>query len=191
MIQSTKQLTATEKETLYSLWQRNVVDKYKPLSTEDIKKDLRKNAIPAAVLMAQVEGDFNFSNVVRTANFFNLQCVYYYGRKHYDRRGTCGSYIYSDVRYLRSIDDVKKLKEHYTFVGLENNINKPTYNINSYKFKPNSVLILGEEGFGIASEIIDLCDDLVEIVNFGSVRSLNAATAAAIAINTLSDQFRK
>ena len=183
--------TQSKPNDRFSLWQRNVVDKYKHVSTEDIKNDLKLTALPSAVLMSQIEGDFNFSNIIRTSNFFNLQCVYYYGKKHYDRRGTTGTHLYSEVKYLSSFNDVMELKNKYTFVGLENNINYPTVDINKFQFPSNSLIIIGEEQNGIEQQLIELCDQLVEIKNFGSVRSLNAATVAAIAINILSSQHRK
>jgi tRNA G18 (ribose-2'-O)-methylase SpoU len=183
--------TIREEDKPWNLWQRNVVDKYKSISNEEIKRDLKETALPCAVLMAQIEGDFNFSNVVRTSNFFNLECIYYYGRKHFDRRGTTGTHLYSDVKYLTSFSEIKDLKNRYTFVGFENNIDKATININNYKFPNNPLIIIGEEGNGIQPELIELCDQLVEIKNYGSVRSLNAATVAAIAINLLSSQFRR
>lgn len=175
----------------FTLWQRNVIDKFKDISTEDIKTELQKTALPGGCFMNQIEGDFNFSNVIRTANAFNMSKVFYYGKKRFDRRGTMGTHHYTDVQYLSSVDDIKKLKDEYRFVGLENNITKPTIDINRYKFAANSIIIIGEENAGLTNDILDLCDDLVEIPTFGSVRSLNAATAAAIAMNIYSSQIRK
>jgi len=175
----------------WTLWERNVVDEFKNIPTEEIKKILGERALPAAVLMSQLESDFNFSNVIRTSNFFNLKTIFYYGIKNFDRRGSVGTHLYSDVKYLPSFDEIKKLKEQYVFVGLENNIEKNTTDIFNFKWPSNSLIIIGEENKGLSNDIIDLCDFLVEIPNYGSVRSLNAATAAAIAIGLLSSQFRK
>lgn len=173
----------------FSLWQRNVVDKYKPLSNEEIREDLRQTALQSAIMMSQVEGDFNFGNVVRTANFFNLQCVYYWGKKHWDRRSSLGTQNYSDIQYLKSFDEIKQLKERYHFVGLENNIDRKTTNVFNYHFQPNTLIIVGEESVGLSSDMLDLCDDLIEIQNRGSVRSLNVASAAAIAMGILAAQL--
>jgi tRNA G18 (ribose-2'-O)-methylase SpoU len=175
----------------FSLWLRNVVDKYKSVPNEDIKLDLERTALPAAIMMSQVEGDFNFGNVVRTSNFFNLQCVYYYGKKHWDRRSSLGTQTYTKIQHIGSIEEIAALKTQYRFVGLENNIDRKTVSIFDYQFKPNTLLIVGEESVGLSSEIMDLCDDLVEIESFGSVRSLNVASAAAIAVGLLSAQIRK
>jgi tRNA G18 (ribose-2'-O)-methylase SpoU len=175
----------------FSLWLRNVVDKYKSLPNEEIKLDLQKTALHSAIMMSQVEGDFNFGNVVRTANFFNLQCVYYFGKKHWDRRSSLGVQTYTKIEHIGSVEEIAALKTQYRFVGLENNVDRKTINIFNYTFQPNTLLIVGEESVGLSSEIMDLCDDLVEINSFGSVRSLNVASAASIAIGLLSAQIRK
>jgi tRNA G18 (ribose-2'-O)-methylase SpoU len=168
-------------EEKFRLWQRNVVDKFKPLSEEDIKNKLQETAFPAAVLMSQIEGDFNIGCVIRAANNFNLSKVFYYGRKHYDKRSACGTYKYTDVVFLTSLEEVEQLKWQYTFVGLDNNIKKKICPIKDYVWSPNSLVVLGEENSGIPEEVLDLCDDFVEIPTRGSVRSLNVASAASIA----------
>lgn len=175
----------------FTSWMYNVIDEYKELSVEEIKEDLRKKSLPCAVFMSQIEGDFNFSNVIRTSNAYNLEKVFYYGKKKFDRRGCCGTHHYVDIVYLSSLDEVKALKDKYFFVGLENNLERSSYDINNYVWKDRSMILIGEEQFGLPREIIDICDDLVQIPIFGSVRSLNAATAAAIAIDKLSTQLRK
>lgn len=163
------------------LWQRNVIDEYKPLSDEEIKAKLQVNSLPFAVLMGQIEHDFNIGSVIRAANSFGASKIFYYGKKHFDRRGCLGTYKYSTVEYLSSFDQVKALKDDYTFVGLENN-NPKTQKIISYIWSPKPLIIIGEEGNGIQPELLELCDSLVEIPSRGSVRSLNAAQAAAIAM---------
>ena len=176
-------------EDRWSLWQRNVVDKFKDTPTETIKEELKKTSLPAAVLGFQIEGDFNFSNIIRTANFFNLSSVYYYGKKRFDKRGSVGCYHYSDVIYLPSMNELMQLKQQFRFIALENNVSRTTTNIKDYVWKSNSLVIVGEENAGIPSGVLDLCDDFVEIVGRGSVRSLNAATAAAIAISDYVNKY--
>jgi tRNA G18 (ribose-2'-O)-methylase SpoU len=166
--------------------ERNILPCYKSLETGEIKNLLRENSLPGSVLMSQIEGDFNFSSVIRNANFFNLKSVYYYGRRRYDRRGAVGTHNYKDVLFLDSIDEIKKLKEQYVFIGLENNVQTTGY-IDEFKWPSNSLIIIGEEHSGITKEILELCDSVLEIRTRGtipgSVPSLNAATAAGIAIH--------
>jgi len=64
---------------------------------------------------------------------------------------------------------------------LENNVGD-VKQLKDYDWKPNSLLVLGEEGCGIAPEVLELLDHRVEIPSLGSVRSLNVASAASIAM---------
>ena len=178
----------SEKDKPWNLWERNVKDKYKSFSTEDIKSDLKKTALPYAVLMSQISGDFNFSCIIRTANNFNLSTVYYFGNKRYDKRGAQGTYHYSDVVFIPTLNEIVDLKQQYKFIGLENNIAN-TVPIKDFVWPDNTLLILGEEGTGIPPEIVDLLDYKVEIPSIGSVRSINVASAAAIAIYDFVSKF--
>ena len=77
----------------WSLWQRNVMDHFKDMPDEEIKEELQKTAHPFAVCMEQWQGDFNIGTLIRNANAFNAEKVFYIGRKRYDRRGTVGTAI--------------------------------------------------------------------------------------------------
>ncbi len=51
----------------WSLWKRNVIDRYKNLPTESIKRDLQRTANHFAVCMELWQGDFNISTLTRNA----------------------------------------------------------------------------------------------------------------------------
>lgn len=175
----------TEDFPHWALWTRNVQDHLKPLSTEQIKDKLKEQALPFAILMTQLEHDFNIGSVIRSANGFGAREVFYYGEsKRYDRRGSLGCYKYLDVRYLNSFEQIVTLKEEYVFIGLENNINRECINITDFQWSDKPCLILvGEEGRGLSDEMLDLCDYLIYIdMGRGSIRSFNAAVASSIAM---------
>lgn len=162
----------------FSLWQRNVIDEFKPLSTEEIKAKLAETAFPFAVLMENFVGDFNFSSAVRNCNSFNTKEVFYIGDKRFDKRGAQGTHIYTDVKFLSTIDEVVALKSKYRFVGADNI--KGAVSLVDYVWHPNSMIVFGSEGVGLTPIMQSMCDDMVEIPSFGSVRSLNVGTAAGI-----------
>lgn len=168
---------------------RNISDKYKydrltKWSTELIKKDLQSKAFPYAVVMENFAGDFNIGTVIRNANAFNARCVYYLGNKHYDRRGTVGTHHYTDVIRLKTREELIKLKETYTLVGVENSVSG-AITLDKFEWPNNTLLLIGEEGVGITPETLELCDKFVYIPQFGSVRSLNAGVASGIVMNDL------
>ena len=64
---------------------------------------------------------------------------------------------------------------------MENNTSRGSVDIRKYQWQPNSMIVIGEEKDGITDELLDLCDDLVEIPISGSVGSFNAGVASSIA----------
>lgn len=166
----------------FANWTRNVQDHFKNNSVEEIRDVLQENKLPLSVLMSQLEGDFNFGSVIRSCNSFNINKVFYFGKKRFDKRGALGTYHYIDVTYLSSFDDVSSLKKEYKFVALENNIEKQVNNITNFIWPENPLVIVGEENIGVSEDILGISDYFIEIPSRGSVRSLNAGAATSIAI---------
>lgn len=166
---------------------RNVSDNYKGWTEELIRDDLKTKQFPFAVMMSQLSGDFNFGTVIRNANGFGAKEVFYYGKKKFDRRSACGAYHYTGVNFLSNYDEIVKLKESYTLVGLDNV--KDSVPIDKFVWPNNSLIVIGEEQNGLTSEILELCSHTVSITMFGSVRSFNAGVASGIAMYDFVNKF--
>jgi len=165
----------------YRLWQRNVIDEFKPLSEAEIKSKLQATAFPYAVLMENWINDFNISSCFRNANAFNAKEVFYVGDKKIDKRGMQGVHNYMDITFLPTISDLLSLKDKYIFVGIDNI--EGAVPLDTFEWKPNTLMIFGSEGVGLTPGIISMCESIVYIKQYGSVRSLNAATASGIIMN--------
>lgn len=166
----------------YTAWAFNVIDEYKSLTVEQIKEEVAKKSLPFAVCMQHIQYDNNIAAVIRSANAFGARKVFYFGKKKYDKRAAAGVYNYTPVSFLDSIEALKDLKKDYTFVGLDNIPEKNPTSVSKFVWKPNTLMIVGSESMGLVPEVLDLCDHFVQIEQRGSVRSLNAATAASIAM---------
>ena len=160
---------------------RAVVDYMKWMTTLQIKQDLDQHKKNFSILLVNIDYDNNSGNIIRTANALGAKEVILYGRRNFDRRSSMGTEFYMDfqqIKFVEEIDDI--LKDYDIIVGLENGIE--AQNLINYKWdKTKKTLIcLGQEGNGIPAEILAKCNDLVEIPQVGSVRSLNVGTAAGI-----------
>ena len=168
----------------WSLWQRNVIDRFKNMPDEEIKKELQRTAHPVAVCMEQWQGDFNISTLIRNANAFNVEKVFYFGRRRYDRRGTVGTHNYTDIQFLDGgYNQLETLKDQYTFVGVDNNVSQKTFKLGEFDWNTLSkppLMIFGEEGTGLTQQAIQMCHILIEIPQYGSVRSLNVGTSSGV-----------
>ncbi len=169
----------------WSLWKRNVIDEYKSLTDEKIREELKRSVNPVAVCMEHWKGDFNISTLIRNANAFNVEKVYYLGKKRIDVRGAVGAHHYMDISYL---DDghqrLVELKNKYTFIAVDNNVDK-TCKLHEFdwnKLEKPPLILFGEEGCGLTEKVLNLADYRIEIEQYGSVRSLNVGTASGIVL---------
>lgn len=158
---------------------RNVDDRYKYWTEEAIKADLRTRHHNFSALITNKFHDFNIGSVIRNANAFCAKEVIIYGSKQYDKRGTVGAHLYTDLKHVR-FTDALDLSE-CVVVGVDNlDGSEP---IESFEWPSEHVLMaFGQEGTGLTPEMVDLCDKMVYISQYGSVRSLNVGCASAIAM---------
>ncbi len=77
-----------------------------------------------------------------------------------------------DLAFLKS--------KGYKIVALEQN--DKSINLKDYKAPQKIALLLGEEVHGITQDLIDQCDDIIEIPMVGKKESFNVSVAAGIAL---------
>jgi len=171
----------------YNAWSYNVADHLKGMSVAEIKSHLQKTANPFAVCMEHLIGDFNFGTVIRNANAFNAIEVFYVGDKKWDRRSAVGVHNYTEVKWIERLEDFIALKDKYTIIGIDN-IPGQSVPLSSFHFTPNTLLVFGEEGVGLTPVMQSLCTAIVEIEQFGSVRSLNVGVASGIIMHQFISQ---
>lgn len=174
---------------------RNIVDLYKNDSnrlwqwTDDmIRADLDAKAFPYAVLVENLVSDLNFSGIIRASNAFNAKEIYYIGNKKFDPRGAVGTQHYKNVTHLKDFDELVKLKEKYTLVAVENNIDGAVC-MDKFEYTDNMLFVFGAEGVGISSETLSICDKFIYVRTYGSVRSLNVCSCANIILNDYATRF--
>lgn len=168
----------------------NVIDYYKDWEAKAILGDLDTKRKNFTVLCSNIENDFNIATAIRNSNAFMAREVWIYGRKQYDRRGTVGTHHYTNFKHVKTIenvhDQIESLRNEFgsiRIVGVDN-IND-AIPINNYDWSDDHVLmIFGQESNGIPQELLDICDDIVYIKQYGSVRSLNVGTASGIIMNS-------
>lgn len=167
---------------------RNVRDEFKGKSREDIKRSMPHNDL--VVMMSNRIRDFNWGTVVRNANAFGAKECVFTGKRRYDRRGTVGAHHYTNIKYE---EDIFTAIDHYrnsgyTIVAAEYDPKYKMSDITDYTWNSKTVLIFGEEGVSIDESILDICDDIVKIDMYGTVRSINVGTASGIFMHAFAMQ---
>ena len=171
---------------------RNIIDHYHYWKHEAIIADLDAKRNNFTVLCSNLYNDFNIATVIRNANAFLAKQVILYGSKQYDRRGTVGTHHYTHFSHTptfdRLEDQLKIIRGSYGNVKVVGIDNVPGASaIDEFNWCPNThyVLAFGQEPVGLPTEILDICDHILYIKQYGSVRSLNVGTASGIAMYAL------
>ena len=164
----------------WNSWTYNVEDRFKGKSQEEIKQILKSTSHNFAVMMEHWNGDFNIGTMIRNANAFNAEKVFYYGKKKYDRRGAVGTHHYVDLNFIGDDDGLISLKSDFVFVCLDNV--EGSVPMEDFKWPKNSLMIFGEEGVGLTDKMLSMADYTVSITQYGSVRSMNVGTTSGIAM---------
>lgn len=105
---------------------RNLVDKYKGLTNEQIFCSLANARSPLEIAIENVEHDFNIGSIVRTANSFNVSKVHIIGKKKYNRRGAMCTDKYLEIVHHATIVDFLKTQQDRELVAIENNTPRAT-----------------------------------------------------------------
>jgi tRNA G18 (ribose-2'-O)-methylase SpoU len=159
---------------------RNVIDFYKYWETEAIFADLQSKHNDFSVLITNKFNDFNIGSVIRNANAFCAKEVIIYGRRSFDRRGCVGAHNYLQMRRVKFVEELN-FKDCFV-VGIDNIKNSKPIEDFIWPTNKHVVMAFGQENGGLCDEIISLCDELVYIKQYGSVRCLNVGCASSVAM---------
>lgn len=172
---------------------RNVIDYYKYWKTEAILADLDEKRNNFSILCSNIYQDFNLGTIVRASNAFLAKEVIIYGRKKYDRRSTVGTHNYTHFKHVRELEDlnnfIKEEKDKNSlFIGIDNINNALPIEGHIWPKDRHIIFCFGQEQVGLPQEIIDKCNEIRYISQYGSVRSLNVGVASGIVMYSYASQ---
>lgn len=163
---------------------RNVVDRYRYWSMAAIVADLDTKRHSFHVAIENWQHDFNIGTIVRTANAFLAAEIHIVGNRRWNRRGAMVTDRYQHVRHHATATDLAAYL-HSIGVRLLGIDNLPGSEHLETMTLPREVCFLfGQEGPGLSESAREECDGTFSIAQFGSTRSINASSAAAIAMHS-------
>ena len=170
----------------------NVIEQYKKSRTEEIRADLQERRTDIVMILQHLNYNINIGSVIRSNNAFLGKEVYVVGRRRYDKRGTAGTYHYEHVYHSDTLDEVVDYLHSlgYTIYAVDNIMEHNPVNLFDEPLPKKSAFVFGEEGNGLSKKEIELCDKMIYIGMYGSVRSLNVASAATVVEYEYSRQWR-
>ena len=165
---------------------RNVVDRYRYWTLEAVVADLDTRRHGFHVAIENWQHDFNIGTIVRTANAFLAAEVHIVGNRRWNRRGAMVTDRYQHVRHH---DDAASLASYLhglpTPVRLLGIDTLPgSLHLETMELPRDVCFLFGQEGPGLSEQARDVCDGTFSIAQFGSTRSINASSAAAIAMHS-------
>ncbi len=141
------------------------------------------------VACAPMRSNVNLSRIVRACGCSGVPRMICCGPAKIDQRIARDGAESVEIQLRRTLQPVlKELRDSgFRLVGLEQTTGSA--NLYDYRFQRRTVLVVGNERHGLADEILQILDDVIEIPVYGLPYSHNAATAAAIAIYEYCRQF--
>jgi len=166
------------------------------LNRKSLDEFRRSEKSPFVIVLDNIRSFSNVGSVFRTADAFLVEAIYLCGitgkPPHREIRKTAlGATESMTWKYFeRTADAVKELRSFgYIIVGIEQAegaISLSDFRIN----KGNKyALIFGHEVNGVSQEIINDCDLVIEIPQFGTKHSFNIAVSVGIVLWELCRQY--
>ena len=142
---------------------RNVIDKYKGISVEEIKKDLETSRHDFHIAVENFQHDFNIGTIARNANAFNAAGIHIVGKKHWNRRGAMKTEAYMNVFHHKTVQDfIDWAKENkFKLIAIDNQ--KGAKNLNNVQLSKGSIFVFGNESDGLSEEMIKACEEMIAI----------------------------
>jgi tRNA G18 (ribose-2'-O)-methylase SpoU len=161
---------------------RNVTDDYRYWSREAIVADLDKRRHGFHVVIENWQHDFNIGTVVRNANAFLAHTVHIVGKKRWNRRGAMVTDRYQHIQHHPTVPEFVAwaASEDLPLIGID--IVDDATPIDGESLPDHCALVFGQEGPGLSPEMLDACDRVHAITQYGSTRSINVGVASGIAM---------
>ncbi len=162
--------------------------KNKDLQRINIEAFKSAEKTPITIVLDNVRSALNVGSVFRTSDAFLIENIILCGitatpPNKEIRKAALGSTDSVNWKYIKNTTDAVKqlIKDGYHVVGIEQADKSTQLNEFELPKKPIAI-ILGNEVNGVDQQAIDLCNEVIEIPQFGTKHSLNIAVTSGIVI---------
>ena len=181
---------------------RNVTDEFKGMETAVIRMMMDKRRVPAVTVSMNLTHDFNKASMLRAheahafKEFVLINKVNDQdpsnpaGVKKFNKKGTVGTHLYANVIHTtdwRTLFD-KYRKDGYKIFAVDNIESYKPKSIYDAVMPAKSVFVYGEENLGLSDELIEACDEMIYIPQYGTPRSINVAQSGAVVMSFYASQ---
>ncbi|VWU51821.1 RNA methyltransferase, putative [Hepatocystis sp. ex Piliocolobus tephrosceles] len=133
----------------------------------------------------------NIGCIVRSCVAFNVSEIFIVGKKKKEISffGNMGTYEYINIKYFNNIIELKTYLNKNNILLYACEISYKAVPITEKPFvKQPTAFLFGNEGTGISKNILDLCDKIIYIPQYGNgTASLNVAVSCAIILQKFAE----
>ena len=163
--------------------------KNEELNRLDVDAFKQATKAPLIIVLDNVRSLNNIGSVFRTADAFLVKKIYLCGitatPPHKDIRKTAlGATESVDWEYREStVELIEELKsQQYTAIAIEQAEKAKMLNKVRVDNSKKYILIFGNEVKGVAQKVVDRCDEVVEIPQYGTKHSLNISVSVGVVV---------
>ena len=154
-----------------------------PYADIDTLQNCAEQTTPLIVVCDRIQDPFNFGAIIRSAEVLGATAVVV-GQSHQVgvtslvARSSAGAVNHIPIARTNLVSFLSgRRQDGFAIVGLDAQADRLAFSTN---LTGPLVLIVGNEGAGVANDLRSLCTDFVQIPQAGQLDSLNAAVSASI-----------
>jgi tRNA G18 (ribose-2'-O)-methylase SpoU len=154
----------------------------------NIEEFKRATKTPVTIILDNVRSAINVGSIFRTSDAFLIEKIILCGitaippDKEIRKTALGATDSVKWEFFENTINAVSKLKaEGYHIIGIEQTDKSTMLNDISLP-KKSIAIIMGNEVNGVAQEVINMCNEVIEVPQFGTKHSLNISVATGIVI---------
>jgi 23S rRNA (guanosine2251-2'-O)-methyltransferase len=143
--------------------------------------------IPLVVVLDNVRSLNNVGSVFRTADAFAAEAIYLCGitgtppNREIQKTALGATESVQWNYFEKTLEAVAKLKqENYRVIGIEQAENATMLNVFIPAEGEKLALVFGNEVNGVEQEVINVCDEVIEIPQWGTKHSMNIAVSVGV-----------
>ena len=153
--------------------------------------------MPLVVVLDDVRSMYNIGSVFRTCDAFRVEAVFLCGicqtppSTEIHKTALGAEESVSWTYFADTKEAVRQLHaEGYTVLAIEQAHNSVSLDDLHVDGDKRYAIVLGHEVFGVAQDVIDLCDGCIEIPQYGTKHSLNVSVTAGIVMYDIANRLR-
>lgn len=163
-------------------------------SSEEEKKNIKRN--PVYIILDNVMDTYNIGSIFRLADAVAAEKVILCGETETPphtriKKASINTTEWVNWEYFpTAIEAIKNLKskiKDLTVVAVEQSTESVQYNKANYPFP--IALVVGHESTGVSKEVLEICDQIVEIPMWGVNKSLNVMVSLGIVLFKVMENF--